>query len=138
MSRRAPSPARGDPMAPLILSPRQRLELEYFVSHTPVARERCRAQALLWLDDGDLSVSVRMGTTLSGQWAPAHRLRREPFARAERGVGHLLGVPTTDAMWSGKGLAGGTDYAVDRAVRSGRPGRPRGRGGRDGRGRSAR
>src|SRR5512143_2716919 len=40
-------------MAPLILAPRQRLELEYFVSHTPVARERCRAQALLWLDDGD-------------------------------------------------------------------------------------
>jgi transposase len=40
-------------MAPLILSPRQHLELEYFVSHTPVARERCRAQALLWLDDGE-------------------------------------------------------------------------------------
>ena len=40
-------------MAPLILSPRPRLELEYFVSHTSVAKERCRAQALLWLDEGE-------------------------------------------------------------------------------------
>jgi len=45
-------------MAPLILSPRQRLELEYFVSHTPVAQERCRAQALLWLDDGESAAQV--------------------------------------------------------------------------------
>ena len=34
-------------MAPLILSPRQRSELEYLASHNPVAKERCRAQALL-------------------------------------------------------------------------------------------
>ena len=39
-------------MAPLILSPRQRSELEYRASHDPVAKERCRAQALLWLDEG--------------------------------------------------------------------------------------
>jgi transposase len=40
-------------MAQLILSPRQRSELEYLASHNPVAKERCRAQALLWLDEGE-------------------------------------------------------------------------------------
>ena len=37
-------------MAPLILSPRPRSELEFLASHNPVAKERCRAQALLWLE----------------------------------------------------------------------------------------
>lgn len=45
-------------MAPLTLSPRKRLELEYFVTHTPVAKERCRAQALLWLDEGESAEQV--------------------------------------------------------------------------------
>jgi hypothetical protein len=27
--------------------------LEYLASHNPVAKERCRAQALLWLDEGE-------------------------------------------------------------------------------------
>ena len=40
-------------MAPLILSPAQRLELEYLASHTPAAKERCRALALLGLDEGE-------------------------------------------------------------------------------------
>src|SRR5512135_3198340 len=40
-------------MAPFKLGPQQRAELEYLVSHTPRAKERCRAQALLWLDDGE-------------------------------------------------------------------------------------
>jgi transposase len=39
-------------MTPLKLSAQQRLELEYLASHTPLAKERCRAQALLWLDEG--------------------------------------------------------------------------------------
>jgi transposase len=45
-------------MARLSLSPRQRLELEYLASHTPVAKERCRAQALLWLDEGETAQRV--------------------------------------------------------------------------------
>ena len=45
-------------MALLSLSPRQRQELEYFASHTPVAKERCRAQALLWLDEGKTAEQV--------------------------------------------------------------------------------
>ena len=45
-------------MAPLRLSPRQRLELDYLASRTPVAKERCRAQALLWLDEGETAEQV--------------------------------------------------------------------------------
>ena len=39
-------------MLPIILSDRLRGELERLEAHTPSAKERCRAQALLWLDDG--------------------------------------------------------------------------------------
>jgi transposase len=39
-------------MALLALSDRHRGELEDIVSHTPGAKERCRAQALLWIADG--------------------------------------------------------------------------------------
>ena len=39
-------------MAMLSLTDRQRGELEELVSHTPLAKERCRAQALLWIAEG--------------------------------------------------------------------------------------
>jgi transposase len=39
-------------MAPIILSARQRSDLEVVLTHTPSARQRCRAQALLWLAEG--------------------------------------------------------------------------------------
>jgi transposase len=45
-------------MVPFRLTPGQRLELEYLASHNPVATERCRAQALLWLDEGDTPEQV--------------------------------------------------------------------------------
>ena len=45
-------------MAPLILSPRRRLDLEYLASHSPASNERCRAQALLWLDEGESAEQV--------------------------------------------------------------------------------
>jgi transposase len=45
-------------MARVSLSPRQRLALEYLASHNPVAEERCRAQALLWLDEGETAEQV--------------------------------------------------------------------------------
>ena len=45
-------------MAPLRLSPRQRSELEYLAAHDPVAKGRCRAQALLWLDEGEAPEQV--------------------------------------------------------------------------------
>jgi transposase len=40
-------------MALIALSDRQRVELEELVVCTPSAKERCRAQALLWLDEGN-------------------------------------------------------------------------------------
>ena len=40
-------------MAPVMLSTWQRIELETFMLHTPSAKERCRAQAVLWLDEGE-------------------------------------------------------------------------------------
>jgi len=39
-------------MAPIILSARLRGELEDLVLRTPSAKERCRAQAVLWLAEG--------------------------------------------------------------------------------------
>ena len=39
-------------MAPITLSPRQRSDLEVILTHTASARQRCRAQALLWLAEG--------------------------------------------------------------------------------------
>ena len=52
-------------MAPLILSPRQRAELEYLASHDPVAKQRCRAQALLWLDEGETAEQVAESLRIS-------------------------------------------------------------------------
>jgi transposase len=45
-------------MAPLILSPRQRSDLEYMASHSPASNARRRAQALLWLDEGESAERV--------------------------------------------------------------------------------
>jgi transposase len=39
-------------MSRLWLNDRQRGELEELVCHTPLAKERCRAQALLWIAEG--------------------------------------------------------------------------------------
>lgn len=39
-------------MAPFTLSARERCDLEVILTHTPSARQRCRAQALLWLAEG--------------------------------------------------------------------------------------
>jgi transposase len=45
-------------MAPLTLSARQRADLDVILTHTPLARERCRAQALLWLAEGSNAEEV--------------------------------------------------------------------------------
>src|SRR6476620_110178 len=42
----------GGAMAPIILNARLRGELEDLVLRTPSAKERCRAQAVLWLAEG--------------------------------------------------------------------------------------
>jgi transposase len=45
-------------MAPIALNDRQRAELEGLVVRTPSARERCRAQALLWLAEGESAEDI--------------------------------------------------------------------------------
>jgi hypothetical protein len=39
-----------------------------------------------------LLASVRTGTTFSGQWEPAHRLRREPFLTTGEGIASGVAV----------------------------------------------
>ena len=62
-----------EPMAPLSLTPGQRTELEYLATHNPAATERCRAQALLWLDEGDtpeqVAESLRVSRRTVYYWA---------------------------------------------------------------------
>jgi transposase len=48
----SPASSEDEPMALLSLGDRLRHELEEIVCHTPSAKERCRAQALLWLAEG--------------------------------------------------------------------------------------
>jgi len=90
-------------MAPLILSPQQRSELEYLASHNPVARERCRAQALLWLDEGEppeqVAESLRVSRRTVYYWLGRFHGRDEL---------HLV-QRLADAPRSGRPRAGGGD-----------------------------
>jgi transposase len=79
-------------MALLGLSPRQRWELEYLAAHNPMAKERCRAQALLWLDEGgtpdQVAEALRISRRSAYYWVerfrdrdgldPRHRLADAP------------------------------------------------------------
>lgn len=79
-------------MALLSLSDRQRGELEDLVSHTPWAKERCRAQALLWLAEGSDVAAVAEQLNVSRQtiynWLSRVQERATPDLRAR-----LLDVP---------------------------------------------
>jgi transposase len=88
-------------MAPLILSPRQRLELEILAARNPVARERCRAQALLWLDEGEAVEQVAESLRVS---------RRTVYYWPERcrhGDGRDLRQRLADAPRPGRPRTGG-------------------------------
>lgn len=79
-------------MAPLVLSARQRSQLEYLAARNPVAKERRRAQALLWLDEGETPEQVAEALRVSrrtvyywvkrfhdrGGLDPVHRLADSP------------------------------------------------------------
>jgi transposase len=52
-------------MASLPLSPRRRSDLEYIASHAAVAKERCRALALLRLSEGETAETVAEGLGVS-------------------------------------------------------------------------
>src|SRR5438067_1477893 len=67
-------------MASIILSNRQRSDLENFVLHTPSARECCRAQAVLWLAEGETADQVAEWLHVSRQtvynWAERFQERQ--------------------------------------------------------------
>ncbi len=69
-------------MASVMLSTRQRIELETFMLHTPSAKERCRAQAVLWLDEGETADQIAELLHVSRQtvynWAERY-LQRQAF-----------------------------------------------------------
>jgi transposase len=66
-------------MAPILLSARLRGELEDLVLRTPSAKERCRAQAVLWLAEGLSAEQVAETFQVSRQtvynWANRFRQR---------------------------------------------------------------
>ena len=67
-------------MASVMLSTRQRIELETFMLHTPSAKERCRAQAVLWRDEGETADQVAELLHVSRQtvynWAERYQQRQ--------------------------------------------------------------
>jgi transposase len=86
-------------MARLALSDRQRGELEDIVSHTPLAKERCRAQALLWIADGSDVAEVAELSQVSRQtvynWLSRFQERAELDPRARLLDAPRLGRPRT-------------------------------------------
>src|SRR5262245_24689801 len=88
-------------MASLLLSSRQRLELEYLARHTSAAKERCRAQALLWLDEGgspeQVAEFLRVSRRTIYYWVERFH-RRQDLGMWER---------LSDAPRSGRPRAGG-------------------------------
>src|SRR5215813_8245910 len=73
-------------MASIILSDRLRGELEGIVTHTPLAKERSRAQALLWLADGEsveqVSELLRISRQTVYNWTERIRQREGLDLRA--------------------------------------------------------
>jgi transposase len=87
-------------MTRFTLGPEQRVELEFLASYSRIADERCRALALLWLDEGEtveqVAESLRVSRQTIYNWI--NRLRD----RSASDVGDSL----TDAPRSGRPRAG--------------------------------
>ena len=99
-------------MTPPKLGARRRSELEYLATHTPSAKERCRAQALLRLDEGQEVETIAESLQVSRQtvynWARRLQERcgldlRERLADAPR-----QGRPRTEN--------GGVDPLIARVI----------------------
>jgi transposase len=84
-------------MARLSLSDRQRGELERIVSRTPVAKERCRAQALLWVADGadvaEIAELLQVSRQTVYNWLSRFQERAELDLRARLLDAPRLGRP---------------------------------------------
>jgi transposase len=97
-------------MAPLILSPEQRLELEYFAAHTTAANERSRARALLWRDQGESAEQVAELLLVSRRtvdyWVDRFQARS----------GFDLPQRLADAPRSGRPWTGGADLWIAQVI----------------------
>jgi transposase len=86
-------------MTPIILTDRQRAELESAILHSPSARECCRAQALLWLAEGELVEGIADRLHVSCQtvynWVDRFRVRAGPDLRDRLGDAPRPGRPRT-------------------------------------------
>jgi transposase len=104
-------------MAPLWLGDRLCFELEEIVRHTPSAKERCRAQALLWLAEGfgveEVAESLHVSRQTVYNWVSRFQERHGLGSRAR-----LLDAPRPGRPR----LAGGF---IDRLIASVIDGDPR-------------
>lgn len=104
-------------MALLVLGDRLRYELEEIVCHTPSARERCRAQALLWLAEGagveEIAEALGVSRQTVYNWVSRFQEREDLGSRAR-----LLDAPRPGRPR----LAGGL---IDRLIASVIDGDPR-------------
>jgi transposase len=86
-------------MLPIILTDRLCGELETLVAHTPLAKERCRAQALLWLAEGRAAHEVAALLHVSRQsvynWVDRFRQREGLDLRARLRDAPRCGRPPT-------------------------------------------
>ena len=86
-------------MALLALSDRQRGELEEILSHTPSAKERCRAQALLGIADGadvaEVAELLQVSRQTVSNWLSRFQERAELDLRARLRDAPRLGRPRT-------------------------------------------
>src|SRR5262245_15526129 len=93
----SPSSLECEPMSLLWLSDRQRGELEELVSHTPLAKERCRAQALLWIaegsDVGEVAELLKVSRPTIYNWISRFQQRAELDLRARLLDAPRLGRP---------------------------------------------
>ena len=103
-------------MALLLLNDRRRGELEEIVSHSPLAKERCRAQALLWIaegaDVGEVAELLQVSRQTIYNWVGRFQERAESDPRAR-----LLDAPRPGRPRA----AGGTIDELIAAVIDGDP-----------------
>jgi transposase len=117
MGLESPASPEGGLMALLSLNARQRAGLEDLLAHTPSAKERCRAQALLWIAEGADVAEIAELLCISRQtvynWVSRFRERSTTDPRA--------GLP--DAPRSGRPRA--ADGAIDDLIAAVIDGDPR-------------
>jgi transposase len=87
-------------MTLLKLSARQRSDPEYLITHSPLTQERCRAQVLLRLDEGEpveaIAESLRVSRQTIYNWARRFQERSDLDLRPRLADAPRPGRPRTD------------------------------------------